>query len=259
MSFQNDPVYELPFLYVNGFDIVWASNTTLTITAGQCRDSINSIDIVIGSEPFSGPLTPAPVTLNAAINGINGLDTGTFAANKVYSVYAIGDSTYNNIPGTIVSLASNTVPALPFGYDSYRLIGYAVTDSSVHFLKGYIAGNGNFRSFTFDAPQSTAITAGNATSYTGVALTTLVPPVDNTPVQIFSALTPGAAGRAVFLQGFNSTGDAIVNLGQVTAVVLNNVNTVLAQLNSGAPSIKYKVSNAGDAVNLKVSGFNYFI
>lgn len=256
---QNDPIYGLPFLYINGLTVSVASNTTLSIASGQCRDSNDVMDIVIGSAPLNGGTTSAPVTLNAAVNGANGLDTGTFAASKVYAVYAIGDSRYYNLPATLLSLASNSSPTMPFGYDSYRLIGYAVSDASTHFLPAYISGNNNYRLFTYDAPQATAITAGNDTSYTAITLTALVPPVDQTPVTIFSALTPASAGNAVFMQGFDSTGDQVVIKGQVSAVVINSYNTVLSQLDTAAPKIKYKVSNGSDAVAINVAGFNYFV
>lgn len=259
MAIQNDPIYGLPFLYINGLTISVATDETLSISSGQCRDSNDVMDIVIGGDPLNGQATTAPVTLNYAVTGVNGLDTGTIAASKVYAVYAIGDSRYYQAPATIMTLASNSAPLMPFGYDSYRLIGYAVTDSSSDFLPAYISGNNNYRLFTYDVPAATAITAGNATSYTAVVLTTLVPPVDNTPVNIFTALTPAAAGNAVFLQGFDSTGDQVVNKGQVTAVVLNSYNTVLAQLDTAAPSIKYKVSAGGDAVAISVAGFVYFV
>lgn len=259
MAIQNEPVYNLPFLYVNGLTASVASTTTLSVASGQCRDSSDSIDIVIGGTPFSGPSTTAPVTLNAATNGANGLDTGSLAASSVYAIYAIGDSRYYEAPAVLLSLASNSAPLMPFGYDSNRLIGYAFTDGSSHFLAGYVSGNNNTRLFTYDAPRATAITAGNATSYTAIDLSALVPPVDNTPVTIFSALTPASAGNGVFLQGFDSTGDAVVNRGQVTAVVLNSYNTVLAQLDTAAPKIKYKVSNGSDAVAINVCGFQFFI
>ena len=64
-----------------------------------------------------------------------------------------------------------------------------------------------------------------------------------------------AAGNAVFLQGGNSTGDAVKNMGQVAAVVLQNVDEVLCQLVATVPTINYKVSAGGDAVALNIAGF----
>lgn len=259
MAIQNDPVYPLFNLYANGMIVSVASNTTLSISSGQCKDSTNIIDIVIGSAPLNGPTTTAPVTLNAAVNGANGLDTGSLAASTLYAVYAIGDSRYYNAPATLLSLASNATPTMPFGYDSYRLIGYAKTDGSVHFLPAYISGSGNTRIFTYDAPEVSPVTSGTQTSYTGIALTNLVPPVANTPVFIQSDYTANAAADILNFQGFSSTGDAVTIIAPVAGATAHTitVSQVLAQLNSAAPSIKYKVSAGSVAVN--VTGFVFYI
>ena len=256
---QNDPIYGLPFLYINGLTVSVASDTTLSISSGQCRDSNDIMDIVIGSAPLNGGTTTAPVTLNAAVNGANGLDTGTFAASKVYAVYAIGDSKYYHAPATLLSLASNSTPTMPFGYDSYRLIGYAVSDGSVNFLPAYISGNNNTRIFTYDAPQATAVTAGNSATYAGVVLTTLVAPVTNTPVFVQTDYTANAAADILNMQGFASTGDAVTIIAPVAGATAHTVtvSTVLAQLNSAAPTINYKVSAGTVAIN--VAGFEFFI
>lgn len=260
---QNDPVITLPTLNINGLIVsndATTPNTKVNISAGTARDSNNMMDITLGSTNanLEGSTVTAPLVVDTATVGANGIDTGTLAASKVYAVYVIADSRYYKPTAGLVSL-SLTAPQLPFGYDSFRLVGYAVTDSSVHFLKMYIAGTGNYRQFFYDSPQATAITAGAATTYTAITLTTLVPSIDNTPITVFSALTPSAAGRGVFLQGANYTGDPVINLGQVTSVVLNSFNTVVSQLVSGVPKINYKVSNASDAVNIKISAFTFFV
>lgn len=258
---QNDPIYSLPFLYASGMNVSVASNTTLSIALGQCRDSNDIMDIVIGSAPINGPTTTAPVTLNAAVNGVNGLDTGSLAASKVYSVWAIGDSRYYNSPGVVLSLSSNSSPTMPAGYDSSRLIGYAVTDGSVHFLSAYVSGSGNARIFTYDAPIATSVTAGAATTYTAIDLSTFVPPVDQTPCVIAYNLTANAAADTLKLQGANSTGDAVTITAAVaggTAHTTGNAQ-VLAQLVTAAPKINYKVSSGSDAVAINVAGFQFFI
>jgi hypothetical protein len=139
------------------------------------------------------------------------------------------------------------------------LIGYVTTDSSAHFLLGYwTAGNSSTRSFTFDAPII-CLSGGNSATYAGVALTTFVPAIANTPVSIYSNWTANAAADIEALQGYLSTGDAITIVAPVAGATAHttSTNTVLAQLNSGAPSIKYKVS-AG-TVSLYVAGYTFFI
>ena len=253
MSVQNIPVENQPFLYINGLipsNNATTPNTQVDVSAGQCRDSNDVMDIELTSS----------VTINTAVVGdINGLDQGVLEASKVYAVYAIGDSSNKNQPAALLSLASNSVPLMPFGYDSYRIVGYVVTDASVHFLKMYVAGNNNYRQLYFDAPQATSVTAGNVTSYTAVALTALVPPIDNLPVSIAFAFTPGAASRVFNLTPGNATGNAVTITGQVTSVVVSGNAKVLSKVTSGVPEVDYKVSNSGDAVAINVAGFDFFI
>ena len=66
------------------------------------------------------------LTLNLAGSGANGLDTGTSATSKWYSVWVI----YNG--STVASLASlsATAPTMPSGYTHKARIGWVYTDSS---------------------------------------------------------------------------------------------------------------------------------
>lgn len=261
---QNDSVIAVsPYLYKYGMVIsndATTPNTVLDISAGQCRDSANQIDMGIGTNftvPYQGLSVATPVLLNAAVNGANGLDTGSLAASTMYAVYIIGDSRNIKPTASILTLASNSSPLMPAGYDSSRLIGYWATDGSSHFLLGYYTGNQGLMIFKYDAPQATSVTTGNSTTYAAVTLTTLVPPVNNSLVNIQYNYNANAAGDTLKLQGANATGDAITVIAQVagsTAHIEGYVD-VDAQLVSGAPKINYKVSSASDAVALNVAGF----
>lgn len=224
-----------PFYYTNGLGIAndaTTPNTKLTIAAGTTLDSTATFQIG----------TTSTITINAANNGLNGLDTGSLAASTVYSVYLIADPVSQQATGAMISLSAT--PLLPFGYSAFALLGYAVTDASSHFLKGYWSdADGSLRTFTFDAPIL-CINAGTQTGYTGVALTAFVPAVENTPVVLYSNFTANAAADILNYQGYNSTGDAVTIVAPVAGATAHTTqqNTVLAQLNSAAPSIKYKVS-----------------
>lgn len=240
-----------PFQYANGLRIsndATTPNTKLNVAAGSIRDSSDTFQLSLAST----------VSVNAATNGLNGLDTGTFAASKLYNVFLVSDPVEGNATGAMISLSST--PLLPFGYSAYALIGAIATDSSIHFLPGYwTAGNTGNRIFMYDAPQATSITAGAATTYTAVDLSLLVPNADNLPVWIYSDFTPGAASRQFFMQPTSGTGDAVIVTGQVTSVHVTSNSLVLAKLSSSLPKISYKVSNAGDAVAIKVAGYQFFI
>ncbi len=237
----------IPF-YFNGLGIsnnATTPNTLLNVAAGSCLDSTGTFQLTLA----------AGVVINAATNGLNGLDTGTFAVSTVYKVFVVFDPVTLQAAGAMISVSA--IPLLPFGYSAYSLIGYATTDASAHFLLGYWSDNDSARrTFTYDAPIL-ALSAGTQTGYTGVALTAFVPPVANTSVVLFSNFTANAAADIENLQGYNSTGDAVTIIAPVAGATAHTTqqNTVLAQLNSGAPSIKYKVS-AG-ALALYVCGYTF--
>jgi hypothetical protein len=65
----------------------------------------------------------AIVTINWATNGVNGLDTGSLAANTWYYVWIISDGT--NFKG--LGSASYTSPTMPSGYTYKLLVGTNVT------------------------------------------------------------------------------------------------------------------------------------
>ena len=243
---------QVPWFYANGLSLSNDStipNNIIHCSTGSCLDSTGVYQIQ------STSILSADIT----VSGINGLDTGTVAASTVYSVFLIADPVNpSNHDALLISLSS-TQPLMPFNYSIFKLIGYVVTDASSHILKGYwSAGNSATRQFTFDAPIL-ALNAGTQTSYTGVALTTFVPAVNNTPVVIYSNFTANAAADIENLQGYNSTGDAVTIIAPVAGATAHTTsqNTVLAQLNTAAPSIKYKVS-AG-SVSLYVAGYTFYI
>ncbi len=236
----------IPF-YFNGLGLsnnVATPNTKLDVAAGSCLDSTGTFQMTLSSA----------VTINAASNGLNGLDTGSLGASHVYKVFLVSDPVTQQATGAMISLSAT--PLLPFGYSAYALIGYITTDGSSHFLAGYWSDNDSARrTFTYDAPIQCL--SGNQTSYTGVDLTAFVPPVNNTSVVLFSNFTANAAADIENLQGYNSTGDAVTIIAPVAGATAHTTsqNSVLAQLNSGAPSIKYKVS-AGSLV-LDVCGYTF--
>lgn len=262
MANQVESILNLPAYAVYGLQVsnnATTPNTQVDISAGACRDSLNNVDLVLGSKypNAEGSYVSAPLTIDATVVGANGIDAGSLAASKVYAVYLIGDSRgYKTIAG-LLSLASNSAPTMPFDYDSYRLIGYVVTDASVHFLAGQIFGNGNDREWRFDTAQATAVTAGAATSPTNVDLSALMPNQENALAMISYDFSANAAGDELTLRSLNSGGAQFLVEAQAAAGTahLQGQGIVPVELNSGAPTLKYSVS-AG-AVALDVAGFKY--
>ncbi len=251
---------DMPY-YINGLGIsndATTPNTLLNIAAGSCLDSTGTFQLN----------SNAVIQINAGVNGLNGLDTGTFAQAKVYAVYMVWDPVTLQANGAMLSL-SLTQPLMPFGYSAFLLIGYATTISNAaHFLPGYwSAGNSSVRTFTFDAFQATAVTAGNATAYatTPVNLITLVPNVNNTPVSVYTDFSGNAAGDTLRMQSGNGTGDQVIITAPVVTGTAHTttLSTVLAQSvvisTVSSPVIGYKVSSASDAVAISVAGYTWYV
>jgi hypothetical protein len=263
---QAVPFLVQKFLYINECKIsndATTPNTILNVSAGICRDNSDTYDLNIGNyDNFNnGQTANSSTSINAANNGINGLDTGSLLASKVYYVYVIADPVSANQTGAMISLAAPSVgPLMPFGYSAYRHIGYAVTDSSVHFLKMYNSGNNNARVFTYDAAQATSVTAGTSATYAAINLSALVPAVDNLMVTFRANWTANAAADVLNMQGGNATGDQWTAIAPVAGATAHTVafGQVLSQLVATVPTSNYKVSAVG-GVAINVSGFAYYI
>ena len=69
MSTSNDggiPIINLPFLYINGLIVsndATTEQTVIDLSAGQCRDSTNTYDMVLN----------APITVSSAFNASTSL------------------------------------------------------------------------------------------------------------------------------------------------------------------------------------------
>ncbi len=255
------PVVVAPNLYVNGFVPTYATTTTVSISAGTARDSNNVMDLVLlatDSALNTAGYVTAPLTLNVAVTGANGIDTGAVAANKLYQVFIIGSSSNQKPIACVATLSTASAPTMPKGYDSYRLVGYFATGGSATVLKFYVTGDKNTRVLTYDS-GILVLNAGNQTTYTAVVLTTAVPVVDNTLVTFYTAYTPATAGNIFTTQGAASTADYSRLYGQVAAVLISDMRVILSQLVSSVPEINYKVSNGSDSVTLYVAAFEFFL
>lgn len=244
---QLNPIVNLPFLYINNLRVNVASDTTLTVGVGLCRDSNNIIDIEVSSE----------LTINAEVNGINGLDVGTFAASTWYYVHVIADSSAKNPVGALISL-SRTAPTLPFGYDSFRHIDSQRADGSVNFLVSYNTGNGNYRTKFYDTMVS-VLTAGTSATLATIDLAGALPPIDRTPVYLNVSFTPATADDKVSFAPPGSTATVLPNISGVVAAKVQTGQLKILSLLSTTQRIQYINSAASCASSVWVYGFDYYI
>ena len=267
VTYQNEAVYALPHLYIQGLSISAASTTVVAVAPGAARDSTNSIDMVVGLGNLFGTVSPNTLFanyqpglfINSAVNGVNGLDTGTIAASTQYAIYLIGDSRNYNATAAVLSLTSNVAPTLPSGYDSYRLIGFWATDGSSHFAYSNVKPQNISGALTyFNNPGVAVLTGGTATSFTAMDLTTSsalpTTTLQNIVVTLFVTFTPAVAGD---LAAFRPTGSsATANLPTIVGLAAGVAQTqyiqVIAGVGSSKPEIDYKLSSGSDALTVSV-------
>lgn len=256
---QLDPIVNQPLLYINGLLLsndATTPNTKLDVASGICRDSNNIMDINLGNYlGLSGIGTANSSTvINFAVNGLNGLDTGSIAASTFYYILAIADSSGKNVSGAIASLSA-TAPTLPFGYDSIRLIGAVKTDGSSHLLAFYASGSGSSKYFQWDAPIAVTVTSsGTSASYSAMDLSTGVPASNYGRVSIKYKWTNNAAADALNFTPAGATGDFETVLGIVAGVAQEDNFVILPLTVSSVPKMSYKTS-AGTLNNIWVQAF----
>jgi len=265
---QNDPIYSLPYLYIQGMNLSVASTTLLAIAPGQCRDSNDVIDMPIGYPNLQGTTNPPtlfqgyipPLYVNTAINGANGLDSGTIAASTQYAVYVIGDSRGNNQVAGLLSLTSNAYPLVPTGYDSLRLIGFVATDSSSHLLATSLLNSSKLRAFYLQPPVS-VLSAGTATTFTAIDLSGAIPTTTdlNVIAYLYVVFIPAAAGDLAELRptGSTATTGLTTITGAAAGVPQSQYVQVICGVGSSKPEIDYLVSSSSDSLTISVAGYSY--
>ena len=145
-------------------------NTQVDVTASKVAMVNSSGNPVVGT---------ASLTINAATNGANGLDTGSLTTDTWYNVFLISNGT--TVSG-LLSLSA-TAPTMPSGYIYAYRVGAALTDGSSHFMR--TIQRGNRAQYTVVGGSNTAslpvlaIGAAGSTSvptYVAVAVGGFVPP-----------------------------------------------------------------------------------
>jgi len=253
---SNVPIKNAGLKYVNGLKVSNDATTPdeiVNIAPGAARDSSNVWDIDLAEAVNSaGAGLGWGAHVNGAVVGVNGLDVGTLAANALYGVYAIGDSTKYEAAAGLLSLASNAAPALPAGYDVYRRVGYVLTDGTNDVLLFDQRGNGSDREMWYRAAVATDITAGASATYAAVDCSGSVP-AQASSVVFSCAFTPTAPNDELNLRSGDSAaaGDSqAVASGAVAAVVEKTMLRCPCSA-TAAEAVDYKVTGSAVALNVQ--------
>lgn len=252
----------------NAASAVWSNSPFSNVPQGfiyGCQPSPNAstpttkIDIAIGAVVDSGNTTimtvGSPLTVDiGASAGANAIDTGSKSNSTWYYLWVIGKT-----DGTVAGLfsASSSSPTMPSGYTLKRLIGAHRIDGSGNFIKTKIAGGSPTRPFFMfteyeDQSAFNVLSAGTATTFTGVSMTGLVPPI-STFVRLFTYTTYSSAIRTTVLR---KTGSGLTN-GFTVGNTKGGVDNFffLDMETDTSQSIDYKISGAGTTLSLYVNGY----
>ena len=236
------PIVNAGLKYINGLTLSRTDDEIVAIAAGDCRDSTNVNDITVDDA----------LAVSNIVSGVNGLDTGTVAADTFYAVYVIADSTKYKTTAGILSLDVDS-PLLPFGYDMFRRVGYVKTDGTSDFLEFRQRGVGSDRWMWYDVAIATDITAGSSATFAAVDLVDGVPNLAAAgEVNMLSQFDPTAAEDTLELRpGSSSAAAGYARMSGAVADKLETANLVLPyDITTG---IDYKVT--GDSVALSVAAY----
>lgn len=245
--------------WIQGFQPQSFSSTTITYSQGTARSLANGWAIEVAQEPGF----PASFTIDTSVQGAGGIFPGNLTSITPGSglafapVAALGDASGKNTP----SMCILTAGALPEGYNTVAIVGFALVNNTGNLVPYTMGGNYNRRNVMLkDAIQ--VLNAGNDTTYTVLNLSSLaqvVPGSQNcVDVDLLYSYTPTAAGSTLDLvpTGLTVSATPPIRVKSNTAAVEIIGNFVMNVGNSGSDSaVSYKTSNAGDAVDLYVSGF----
>jgi hypothetical protein len=288
------PVANLGNTYINGMRLLWLSTTSFSVGIGQARDSTDTVDIIMGGNQYSSASNPgaeqglnttpgvsAAVTVKTSVSGAGGVDVGTIAGSKNYSVFAIGDSRGFNSGSAVMSLAAPTVgPSLPLGYDCWRYVGSVSMDSTPHVRAFTQTGAQALRTIWYDGgtnPGNNGVSipssgTGGSTTYVNLGvLTTLVPQTAMECI-ISTDLTPNSAGNAVYLAPptiDNGTTATVGSMAALSAEVtghaqladlrcpcsLPNATQIAALTITSVVTILYATTSSSDAVVFTLVGY----
>lgn len=211
--------------------------------------------VMVTSAGVSKTVTSPSVTINATVNGANGLDSGSLAAATWYYGYLINNGT------TTAGLlsASATAPALPSGYTyTCRLSAIRTASTSAIFQRTQQRGaDANFTvpsGATVGLPMIISGTSGNVGIPTWTSVSSATSFVPTTATRVRVVFTSGNSTQGAIIAPTNNYGGntSITNPPPCEAATgsagANALFICDMQIESMSPVFYYAGSGAGPAV-----------
>jgi hypothetical protein len=189
-------------------------------------------------------------TIDLSTSGAGGLDTGSEAPSTWYYYYLIAKS-----DGTVAGLfsTSSTAPTMPSGYTYKALLGAVYNNSSSDLDAFHQLGN------KVTIPAQQVINGGNATSYTSVDLSTVVPSTAKQADLYWGSDTSSSSTLGTFASdtsGKGSTPNQNGNTSNIFESVYGPVN-IKGLLLITAQTAYYKLINSSTTIDAYVTGWEY--
>lgn len=254
---------------LSGFESSVLSTTTIACYNGLCLSNDNRNMISIQN-------SAGYTVLNMATVGLNGIDTGAIGASKQYALYAIADSSGVNPSGFILSLSLTgafTAPSpstLGGSYDSFRLIGYYLSNSSSQLISQSVVGDGVMKDSIY-VNGILVLNAGTSATLVSIDLSAAIPSI---PAVTFSnnitqynatvSFTPATSADYVIIVPASTTATAVTTYNRISGVVAAKaqVNNMALQgsLVTGSPSTMqsaYITSAASGSTSIWVQSYQF--
>lgn len=181
-------------------------------------------------------------TINAAVTGANGLDTGSLANSTWYYVYAITNATGTSVQGLMSTSATN--PTMPANFTAKRLFSTYRTDASAHFYPQYQQDHSIYYDLD-DLSPNTVVVAGTANTPTAVDCSGFIPVLSRTGyfgTEILASFSGnGTATLYMRATGGQSANGAVVAQVKrvITSAVNESMNNFVQVPTNSAQSIDY--------------------
>ena len=233
----------LPSGNINGLRMARINSAQISIGIGACRDSTDAVNII----------NPSPLTVDLSTSGAGGLDTGSEAANTLYTDYIISGS--SGVAG--IASTNQTTPTLPAGYQYFRRVGAVRNYSNSDILDFSQEGNSNNRRMVYNADVNglRVLTNGSATTPTAVSLSAFMPVTSTAPILAFNyeaddkdnfaTLRPTGSGHTDFGFKIHMQGDKN-----------REGYGVIEPITNASQSLDYEVSDGADDLDLSVIGYH---
>lgn len=250
MTTQSTPVVQLPNSNSSGLLVETFGAKGVYINPGKCCDSTGTVNMTLNF----------PIIVDIGALGINGRDGVSLNTNTLYYVYLISSS-LNSKPTAALFSGSPIAPNLLGGYDVFKLIGFARTDSeSTNIIGFYISGTGRVRKYYYDTAYNPSAPITVTTPF-NVNLTNLCPAIDNVLVGVNALLNPTNQGTGVFVPGGSSSISSPTTLPRLTANGGSGINFmwIVSKLVSGAPTIIGQFTGTPLQASVAVQAFEFII